>query len=110
MLRECFGPSHRVPSSPVQQPSRQTARDLGLLPEAELDYIKTLLSKLKDGKPLVLLSLMVTLSEYDREDELVGEIHYAVLYLQYLTCPKPHDLVKIHACSCQPSETRYPAL
>ncbi|XP_035389685.1 keratinocyte proline-rich protein-like isoform X1 [Electrophorus electricus] len=60
MQQEGFGPSHRVQSSPVQQPSRHTTRDTGLLPEAELGYMKTLLSMLKDGKPLVLPSLMAT--------------------------------------------------
>ncbi|XP_035389687.1 keratinocyte proline-rich protein-like isoform X3 [Electrophorus electricus] len=65
MQQEGFGPSHRVQSSPVQQPSRHTTRDTGLLPEAELGYMKTLLSMLKDGKPLVLPSLMATPSRRD---------------------------------------------
>ncbi|KAK1800044.1 hypothetical protein P4O66_006544 [Electrophorus voltai] len=60
-LRECSGTaSVRCIVLKHQQPSCHTMRDAGLLPEAELDYIKTLLSTLKDGKPLVLPPLMAT--------------------------------------------------
>ncbi|KAK1804834.1 hypothetical protein P4O66_003673 [Electrophorus voltai] len=63
---------------------------------AELDYLKTLLSTLKDGKPLVLPSLMAAPSEYDGEDRLVGRVVMQCrIYLQYLTCPNPPELVKV---------------
>ncbi|KAK1793768.1 hypothetical protein P4O66_001501 [Electrophorus voltai] len=79
-----------------QQPSHHTTRDTGLLPEAELGYMKTLLSMLKDGKPLVLPSLMATPSKYGGEDKSMGRfITQCRIYLQYLTCPKPPELVKV---------------
>ncbi|KAK1790126.1 hypothetical protein P4O66_013963 [Electrophorus voltai] len=96
MQREGFGPSHWVPSSLIQKPSCHTTRDTGLLPEVELDYIKTLLFKLKDGKPLVFPSLMATPSEYDGQDKSVGRfIMQCRIYLQYLTYPKPPELVRV---------------
>ncbi|KAK1792042.1 hypothetical protein P4O66_001820 [Electrophorus voltai] len=96
MQQESLSPSHRVLSSSVQQLSRHTTRDAGLLPEVELDYLKTLLSTLRDGKPLVLPSLMAAPSEYEGEDQSVGRyVMQCRIYLQYLTCPNPSELVEV---------------
>ncbi|KAK1784351.1 hypothetical protein P4O66_003509 [Electrophorus voltai] len=64
--------------------------------EEEFDYIKALLTTLKDGMPLHLSSVMVTPSEYDGEDKSVGRsIMQCCIYFQHLTCPNHPELVKV---------------
>ncbi|KAK1798566.1 hypothetical protein P4O66_006866, partial [Electrophorus voltai] len=50
----------------------------------------------RDRKPLVLPSLMVAPSEYDGEDQSVGRfVIQCRIYVQYLTCPNPPELLKV---------------
>ncbi|KAK1804853.1 hypothetical protein P4O66_003554 [Electrophorus voltai] len=68
----------------------------GLLPDEDMDYIKSLLNTLGDRKPLALPSLMATPSECNREDKSVGTFTMqSQNYLQHLTCPNPPGFVKV---------------